>query len=72
MTEKALRKLPDECKNTLETISELVKRMKIDGNISVVTEYSKKLKGYLECLQDINIITQSESRCLYQYYVSVR
>lgn len=72
MTEKALRKLPEECKNTLKTISELVKRMKIEGNMPVATEYSKKLRGYLECLQDIKIISQNELRCLYQYYVSAR
>lgn len=71
MTKKALAKIPNECKNRIENLSEMVKEMKKQGNLPVCTEYSKKLRGYLECLEDMKVITQNDVRCLYLYYVSV-
>ena len=70
MTEKALNLLSDKCKEHLETLSILIKRYKENNSTQLCCEVTKKLTGYLECLVDMSVITETQKRCLFTYYVS--
>jgi hypothetical protein len=69
MTKKALSLLSDKCKEHLETLSILIKRYKEANSAQLCCEATKKLTGYLECLVDLSVITETEKRCLFTYYV---
>jgi hypothetical protein len=69
MTKKALSLLSDKCKEHLETLSILIKRYKEANSSQLCCEATKKLTGYLECLVDLSVITETEKRCLFTYYV---
>lgn len=70
MIRKALEKLNDKQKHYCSTLSTLISR---HGNQGLQPELEKnkgELRGYLECLQDMEIITLSEMRSLYLWYMS--
>lgn len=70
MIEKALNLLSDKCKEHLETLSILIKKYKEANSTQLCCEVTKKLTGYLECLVDMSVITETQKRCLFTYYVS--
>lgn len=70
MTKKAIEKLPTHCKNTIETYSEIIKIDGRKGALQLLVEDRNKLRGYLQCLQDMNIISEVETRALFLYYGS--
>ena len=69
MTRKALEKLTEKQKHYCETLSLLIDRFSNKGNGEDATRYCAKLKGYLEALGDLEIISAGEKRCLYLWYV---
>lgn len=68
MMEKALSKVPEQCKATLDIIHEMLVEYPIDKAWQVHQEYRKQLSGYIKCLIDIGTIKEKEGRCLYEYY----
>jgi len=68
MTRKALEKLNDKQIHYCETLSSLIARFSKDGNNDDNIKYRAKLRGYLEALEDLEILTVEEKRCLYLYY----
>lgn len=67
-TAEAIAKITGKCKETIETFSALIAIATENHNEEVRNDYAKKLRGYLKCLLDLNVITQSDLRCLYAYY----
>ena len=68
MTRKALEKLNDKQIHYCETLSSLIARFSNNGNNDDNIKYRAKLRGYLEALEDLEILTVEEKRCLYLYY----
>ena len=68
MTRKALEKLNDKQIHYCETLSSLIARFSKNGNNDDNIKYRAKLRGYLESLEDLEILTVGEKRCLYLYY----
>lgn len=69
MTRKALEKLSDKQVHYCETLSSLIARFSKNGNNEDNIKYRAELRGYLEALEDLDILTVGEKRCLYLYYV---
>ena len=69
MTRKALEKLSDKQIHYCETLSSLIARFSKNGNNDDNIRYRAKLRGYLEALEDLEILTVGEMRGLYLYYV---
>lgn len=69
MTRKALEKLNNKQTHYCETLSSLIARFSKNGNNEDNTRYRAQLRGYLEALEDMEVITVMEKRCLYLYYV---
>lgn len=67
-TAEAIAKITGKNKETIESFSALIAIATENNNEEVRNDYAKKLRGYLKCLFDLNMITQSELRCLYLYY----
>lgn len=68
MTKQAIEKLTDKTRNRLELIANMILHWKTTGNERGRMEDSKRLRGYLICLKDMDILTDSEMRCLFLYY----
>lgn len=68
MTRKALEKLNDKQIHYCETLSSLIARFSKNGNNDDNIKHLAKLRGYLEALEDLEILTVEEKRCLYLYY----
>lgn len=69
MTRKALEKLNNKQTHYCETLSSLIARFSKNGNNEDNIRYRAQLRGYLEALEDMEVITVMEKRCLYLYYV---
>lgn len=72
LTKEAIKKLPDKCRSYCETISVLISRAILDGRDRDRMEYSKKLRGYVECLHDLGVLSQYEMRAVYMYYATAK
>lgn len=64
--------IPEKNRKHLELYSNLIAQDTQKGNAESVTEYAKKMRGYLECMEDCGTITESGLKALYLYYRSVR
>lgn len=69
MTKEALAKLSEKSMKYCKTLSCLINRynqlhQQIDN-----TKFRGKLRGYLECLRDVNVLTEYEMRGLYLYFI---
>ena len=51
-------------------LSSLISQSKENNCKNNYERYSEKLRGYLECLNDIGILNQVETRRLYLYFFS--
>lgn len=71
MTKTALAKLPFGIRENLETKANVLFAEKKQNNNRVCTEKSRELRGYLECLKDMGILTDPDVRCLYLYYKDI-
>lgn len=72
MIKKAIEKLPAEAKKNIETYSNLIERAVKNGNKIQNDEFRYKLRGYLECLKTLRIITEVEFKSLYLWYACDR
>ena len=68
MTREALNKLNEKQMNYCTTMSVLIAR---DKNNSLKLQYERdcgKLRGFLECLTQMNVISPSEIKVLYLWF----
>ena len=72
MTREALNKLPDVAKEYCRINANILLNCRLCGNKRLVTEYKRNLRGYIECLRDMNVITHSEMNGLYFYYTDIQ
>ena len=72
MTKKALEKLNDRQFYYCEQLSEIITRARKNGLKEEFEKKSGKLRGYLECLWHLDILTQTEMKSLYLYFMQVK
>lgn len=70
MTKQAIEKLTDNQRHWLEVVSDVINDYRKKGNAQLVTEYSKKMRGFLEALEVSGIISTVEMRGLYNYFIT--
>lgn len=70
MTKAALSKLPTAQSSYCETLSHLISKFKENGNELERERRSGELRGYLECLSDMGVITKADVQKLYLWYSS--
>lgn len=68
MTREALNKLNEKQMNYCTTISVLIARDKNNSNKLQYEKDSGKLRGFLDCLMQMNIITVNEMKALYLWF----
>ena len=71
-TREWIEKIPEVNRKTITMYSDLIAEDTIRASERLAAEDSKKLRGYLECMKDCGIITQSGLQALYLYFRSVR
>lgn len=70
MTREALAKLNKKQIQYCTTLSVLISRDRERGVQCLVDKESGKLRGYLECLEDMKVLTNSEMKALYLWFFS--
>ena len=70
MTKEALQKLPEKCKHYLEVQADLAKRAQDTDKRAEYHERSMQMQAYLQCLCDMETITQAEARSVHIFYTS--
>ena len=70
MTKEAIEKLPDQCRRFCEIQHALIRHSILNGFEQQRTEDAKKLRGYIECLKDLGILTDTEVRAIYMHYAT--
>lgn len=68
MTRKALKKLNEKQRHYCETLSVLIERDRKAGAKEIYEKETGKLRGYLECLEDMGVITNYEMKTLYLWF----
>lgn len=71
MTKKAIEKLSDKARAYCEEKQKIIRVQNANGNREIRNEYAKKLRGYLECLEDVGKITHKEMQTLYLFYATM-
>lgn len=67
-TKEALSKLNDKQIKTLKTLSAVLNDSKAKGNAFYTEEYKNKIRGYLECLVDAEVISRFDQRFLFAWF----
>ena len=70
-TKEAIERLPSKVRVRLEMFADIILDYR-DKNTSVSDEFKHKLYGYLEALNDIGILSESDMRCLFLYYKNIQ
>lgn len=70
MTKVTIEKLGDKNRATMETYATLITRAVKKGNQGEKDEFSRKLRGYLTCMEDNEQINHQEFKVLYLFYVT--
>lgn len=70
MTKQALEKLNEKQMNYCTTLSVLISESRKRGLQYPFEKSSGKLRGYLECLEDMGVIKNCEMRALYLWFFS--
>lgn len=70
MTKKALEKLNEKQMTYCKTISALIARARANGLKEEFERNSGKLRGFLECLCQMEVITGEEVKTLYLWFFS--
>lgn len=70
MTKKILLKLNDKQLHYCKTISSLINKDRKEGAHLQYEKDTGKLRGFLECLNQMNVITQNEMKTLYLWFFS--
>ena len=68
MVRKALQKLNEKQLNYLSTISALIERARTNSLKEEFERNSGKLRGFLECLCQMEVITGAEVKSLYLWF----
>lgn len=68
MTRQALDKMNDKQKYYCETLSVLINRDRKAGKKDFYEKETWKLRGYLESMEDMGVITHYEMQALYLWY----
>ena len=68
MVKKALQKLNEKQTNALNTYSALIERARVNGLKEEFERNSGKLRGFLECLCQMGVITGAELKSLYLWF----
>ena len=68
MIKEALKKLNNKQLNTLGTYSALIARARTKGLKEEIERNSGKLRGFLECLCQMEVITGTELKSLYLWF----
>ena len=68
MTKEALNKLNEQQKHYCTVLSTLISRDRAKGAQSLVDKERGELRGYLECMKDMGMITEYEMRALYTWF----
>lgn len=69
-TSDILKTLPDNIYHALEAKSFMIHLDRKADNRVRENEDKKRLRGYLECMRDMEIITESGLRLLYLYFTA--
>lgn len=69
MTREALSKLNEKQMNYCTTLSAIIERAKINGLKEEFEKSSGKLRGFLECLCQMEVIKGHEVRALYMWFM---
>ena len=70
MIRTVLNKLDSAHASYCETLSQLIARFKENGATAERERRSGELRGYLQCLCDVGVITQAEVQKLFLWYSS--
>lgn len=70
MTEEALEKLNKKQRGYCESLSVLIEKDRKAGKIDTYEKNTGKLRGYLESMEDLGVITNNEMKTLYYWYVT--
>lgn len=70
MTREALKKLNEKQMNYCKTLSALIDRAKIKGLIEENERNRGKLRGFLECMEQMELLSGYEVKALYLWFIS--
>lgn len=70
ITDTAYSKLNGTQRNYLMMMSELIERARNNGLVEETESRRGKVRGYLTCLHQMQIITETESKALYLFFVT--
>ena len=71
-TNQAYAKLNEQQKTYIKTISALIKRATENGLVEENERCRGKLRGYLECLFQMEIISKTDLQALYLYFITTK
>lgn len=71
-TNQAYEKLNTAQKDYLKTEAAIIKRAMKNGLIEENERHRGKLRGFLECLLQMDIISGTDLRALYLYFITVK
>lgn len=69
MTKKSLNKLSGNQLHTLSVYSNLIDRAKANKNVKEFEWNAGRLRGYLECLYQLDVITNGEFESIYLWFL---
>lgn len=70
MTREALKKLNEKQMNYCKTLSALIDRAKIKGLKEENERNRGKLRGFLECMKQMELLSGYEVKALYLWFIS--
>lgn len=70
MTREALKKLNEKQMNYCKTLSTLINRAKIKGLKEENERNRGKLRGFLECMEQMELLSGYEVKALYLWFIS--
>ena len=70
MTKEALKKLNEKQMNYCKTLSVLIDRAKRKGLKEESERTGGKLRGFLECMEQMEILSHYEVKALYLWFIS--
>ena len=70
MTREALKKLNEKQMNYCKTLSALIDRAKIKGLKEENERNRGKLRGFLECMEQMELLSGYEVKALYLWFIS--
>lgn len=69
-TATSIKKVPAGCVRTVNIYAQLIYGAEERGQQLLGDETRKKLRGYLTCLKDLGLITESELKTIYLWVIT--